>query len=129
MAEFLTDVFDGVGFFRSLVVPQPDDPGEPQRHPGFILRTALDVAVGDLHHDLGADEDRARPFPGFECQQALSHVAKLLVGQALEGLAELDEFAVGASARGQMVVGKPPVTPAVTPIRRHDHQVQGLRRP
>src|SRR5208283_816899 len=115
------------GFVRALVGTYPDDPGESQRHPTGIARTALDIAVGNLDDDLGTHDYGAVRLGGLQREQPRRHLLKVRIRQPLEGFADLDKATRSRIARGQVVVGEPAVAPSVTPLSSHDHQVKSAR--
>src|SRR5260370_37041453 len=109
---------DRVGFLRSLVTAHRDDSCKSQCHPARVLRTSLNIAIRHLDDDLWTDEYRAVRLVELETLQPLRHLAKIIVGQSLEGLADLDELSGPFVAGGEMVVREPSAAAPIAPSRR-----------
>src|SRR4051812_43079652 len=82
------DGLDAVGLVGGLVVAVANEPRVAQREAARVLRRALDVVEGDLHHQLGADVDDVAVATGLSGHQRRGLPGQHLVGHALEGLAE-----------------------------------------
>src|SRR6266849_1164224 len=104
---------DRVGFLRCLVAAHRDDPCKSQSHPARVLRTSLNIAVRHLDDDLRPHEYRAVRLVELETLQPFRHLAKIIVGKSLEGLADLDELPRPLVTGGEMVVREPSVAAAI----------------
>src|SRR6266851_4104153 len=117
-----------VGLLRSLVAAHRDDPCKSQSHPARVLRTSLNIAIRHLDDDLRPHEYRAVRLVELETLQPFRHLAKIIVGQSLESLADLDELSGPFVPGGEMVVREPSVAASIAPIGRDDYEVERARR-
>src|SRR5262245_55057145 len=114
----------GRGLARPLVVADARDAGEAQGQTRRVGRAPLDLVVGHLHHDLGADAHGVPVVAGGQAPQPLRHLAELQIGQPLEGLAHLGEAL--ALYHREVIVGQPARAAPRAAIRGHDHAVDGV---
>src|SRR4029450_6286530 len=122
------DRLDGVGLLGALVLAVAADAGEAQGEAARVAGAGLEAVEGDLDPQLGADPDHPAVAGAVgQLQEALGLPAEQLVGQALEGLAEHHEPAVGV-AGAQVEVGQPALAAAVAPLDGQDDQVEGVDR-
>src|SRR5262249_19115317 len=93
------------GLARGLVVADAAGAGEAEGQPRRIGRTLLDLVVFDLDHDLGRHPYGVAVVVEGERLQSLGHRTELLVGEALERLADVRPTV--AVAHRQVIVGQP----------------------
>ena len=111
----------GGGLGRPLVVADARDAGEAQGEARRVGRALLDLVVRDLHHDLGPHAHGVPVVADGQPAQPLRHLAELLVGQPLEGLAHVGEAV--AVDHGEVIVGQPARAAPRAPIRGDDDAV------